>query len=530
MPNISFFTHNMKHHIIRRQISYLELNNIYRIELICPSTEFHSDTIYIGEAAAVADLLKAQRPQINVTIFSADDIYRLDPFFKLKNLNLISTSWSLAELYNHINKIWNYYYQWNLSMANALCQGHDLEQIIHTAGHMLNGHVLLLNPGYVLLSQSLTDAYSDPYADEVQEKGYLDFDSVRFFKQHFKPGPGCHCQIGHFSLKETNNIYYTMPIHVGNSLLARLLFILNDMHRDMDIFEMIYSLGSIIGKLLVENYSAPKTVNSEFMSLLSDYAKRSTLNQLEVKNRFLLLPHRVEPILHCIIIHFNGNTTDVPYEFFLNQLGTLIPDCNTTIWNEEIVIMYSSKKRVEDFNQICDPKAFSQLLERFHAAAILSAATKHPEKFYTLYTLSDRLLQILISMEPPTLYKNIYRYEDHLHYLTIDLGCQQFQSILHHSEIIYLADSSIITLARYDQKHNSDLLSLLYHYLINGRNVTKTAQMMYMHRNTVLNKINKINDIIRLPLEDGQIQQRLLFSCQLIFYYQNFLSIKLSLD
>lgn len=529
MPNISFFTHNMKQHIIRRQISYLELENIHRIELLCPSTEFHSDTIYIGAASDAADLLRLRQPENRITIFSADDNYRLDPYFKWKNLNLISTTWSLADLYNHVNKIWTYYYRWDLAIATSLCQGHNLQQIIQTAGHMLKGHVLLLNPGYVLITYSTTDAYSDPIAEELCHKGYLDYDHVRLFNQTLEESSCFRNDIHRFTLDSTGNQYYIMPVITGDILLARLIFIVNDLHRDMDLFEMMSSLGSIICKLLIEQYTVPKTTNSEFLSFLADYEKKGTLNDLEIQNRFQLFPVKVETFLRCIIIHFKDKPEDIPFDFLINQLNDILPNCNLTVWKDEIVLMQSSRDRIRDIS--CNPElpVLNEFLERFHAIAIFSAVSRYPEKFYTLYKLSDRLLQILIQMKMRSIHENIYDYKEHAIYLTIDMAARQFREELHHPEIIYLADASVIALSRYDQQHHSDLMHLLYYYLLNGRNVTKTAQMLYMHRNTVLNKLNKINEIINLPLDDGNIQQRLLFSCQVVNYYQDFLSIRLNL-
>ena len=49
----------------------------------------------------------------------------------------------------------------------------------------------------------------------------------------------------------------------------------------------------------------------------------------------------------------------------------------------------------------------------------------------------------------------------------------------------------------------------------------QTAAATYMHRNTVINKVNKIMELLDLDLEDGNLRQRLILSCQFIRYYEN---------
>ena len=78
----------------------------------------------------------------------------------------------------------------------------------------------------------------------------------------------------------------------------------------------------------------------------------------------------------------------------------------------------------------------------------------------------------------------------------------------------------MIHLTRYDRQHNNNLRDVLYYYLLNDRNLVKTAAATYMHRNTVINKMSKIMDLIHLDLEDGNLRQRLMLSCQFIRYYE----------
>lgn len=108
-------------------------------------------------------------------------------------------------------------------------------------------------------------------------------------------------------------------------------------------------------------------------------------------------------------------------------------------------------------------------------------------------------------------------------YCVIDLCVQRYLEIEGNDDVLYLVHPAVILLTRYDSQHNSNLRDVLYYYLLNDRNLVKTAAATYMHRNTVINKVNKILDLLQLDLEDGNLRQRLMFSCQFIRYYENVL-------
>ncbi|MDF2908429.1 MAG: hypothetical protein K0R34_3750 [Herbinix sp.] len=56
-----------------------------------------------------------------------------------------------------------------------------------------------------------------------------------------------------------------------------------------------------------------------------------------------------------------------------------------------------------------------------------------------------------------------------------------------------------------------------------------TAQALYMHRNTVQNKINKISEIITIPLDNGYVQQRMIISYYIMKYYEIYMNSALKL-
>lgn len=527
MANIAFFMENLKSHIYRRHITHPELNSIRGIVILNEEIDLKQGYIYIADSAIWSHWLRTTAYAPNTTIFLSDDSYLLDPLFKKKDLNIVTTDFDILTLYNHLNTTLMSYHNWSWHLINSICNGHSLQETIATASNLMKGHIFLLNLGYRVLAASDKSWFDDPYADEFYKQGYASFDTVDMFSKALGNASIFSGNISRIPLPETGHLYYVKYITIKNRLAGILLFIINDSHRNMDIFDMIHGLGNIISNHLADTNDAHLTRNDTFRVLLSDFSEKKMLSDAEIDNRFRLLPSPVDKYIYCIIIECD--MPDTPYEYLISELKHLIPGINITVWKEQLVILYSRhdhKKHIQDF---LDIDALNHLLEHYHGKAIVSAATHRYAMFKTLYLLSQRLLTILKKMNMNSAYGHIYQYRDYTIYLSIDFSTQYYQTFTGHSDIIYLADPAVITLSRYDITHKSQLRDVLYYYLKNGCNVAKTAQTLYMHRNTVLNKLNKIQELVHLELEDGSIQQQLMFSCQLVKYYTDVLNLELAL-
>lgn len=95
----------------------------------------------------------------------------------------------------------------------------------------------------------------------------------------------------------------------------------------------------------------------------------------------------------------------------------------------------------------------------------------------------------------------------------LDLCRSAFVQRHGHQRQIYLCHPSLADLTAYDAQHHTDLFKVLSTYLKCCKNLTKTGRELSYHRNTVMNKLRKIQEVTGLSLEDDGIYPTLLFSC-----------------
>lgn len=75
-----------------------------------------------------------------------------------------------------------------------------------------------------------------------------------------------------------------------------------------------------------------------------------------------------------------------------------------------------------------------------------------------------------------------------------------------------LADFSLLTILRYDRKNDTQYFNTLRSYLINERNIPKTANALIIHRTTLTYRLQKIHELFNLNLDDAYQRLYLLMS------------------
>lgn len=235
-----------------------------------------------------------------------------------------------------------------------------------------------------------------------------------------------------------------------------------------------------------------------------------------------------DEFIACILIESNDEPPLSGSELLhlLCLFSDFFQEQNTFPYKGSIVILYSQSTRPTselDFSYI----SFNKLLIEYKLKASISNACRYKEMYPTLYRTTSAVLKFSKALSSSQKYSHILQYNEYSMYYIIDLCAKEFIRTHHHNDIIYLISPSVIELYRYDQNHQCDLLNTLFHYLLQGGNVADTATVLFMHRNTVLNKLNKINSIIHLPLDNGSVKFTLLMSCFIVNYYEKYLKEKL---
>lgn len=86
----------------------------------------------------------------------------------------------------------------------------------------------------------------------------------------------------------------------------------------------------------------------------------------------------------------------------------------------------------------------------------------------------------------------------------------------------HLCHPALVQLYRYDQKNGTELLRTLETYVSNNCNAVTAANVLFIHRNTFYQRLNRIQELLKLDLENENVRLYLQISTCLIgmYYYE----------
>ena len=496
------------------------------IILLKDQSKLLEEYLYVGQYSDGMRLLEkcpADRP---ITMFlSAEDVNQTR-LSDCKNHNVVVSALDLFELYNRINIILCNYRHWSNTLREALCDGLTLQQLLNTASEMIQSQIYILNSGFKLIVGNSGHYFDDPIGLELAEKGSLSFEHASQIQGAFSSYPKEDCCS--FSVKE-GGLFFACRIHTDDKHAVTALLAVNPQMEQIDYRHLLLDFCDIVAHTLRESLELLLNQDTVCAEFFKDLTEGFLTDDTEIRKRLSMLAYPVKAFCAFVLVR-----PETPPEhssqlsYFMQRLQTIFPETNMAICGSDIVILFSQEERPQgklDFNY----DRLSALMEQFHAHAGVSNASRQRVRLFTLYSIASATIRLGCKLHRFSDEEHVFSYEDYSMYYIIDLCATKYIETHHHNDLIYLIHPSIIKICRYDAEHRSNLRDVLYYYLLCGCSLNKTAAAMYMHRNTVLNKLNKINEITEIPLEDGYTRHRMIMSCLIMRYYEDYLGLTIRL-
>lgn len=134
---------------------------------------------------------------------------------------------------------------------------------------------------------------------------------------------------------------------------------------------------------------------------------------------------------------------------------------------------------------------------------------------YHLRNLSGRHQQAMKALEMGRLLEGagpLFHYDTYSVYHCLELCARQ-------GSLLSLCHSAVLKLESYDRKNGTELLGTLHAYLSCHSNLSEAAGSLFIHRNTLSKRLDKINDLIHVDFGDAETVFHLMFSYRILEYY-----------
>lgn len=509
MPSLRFLLQQLEPFVVHTALAPGQDIWPERVELLCTQKTLTSDRLYLGEVQPGRPPGDIEMMPGTVLLLSGAETSHL-PATLPQGGSIVFLSCSLAELYNTVAGILACTADWQREYQTLADEGGGLHGIVDLTAQLAGGGVLLLDQGgRVVASAGLKDGTY--LAGQVSATGALPLRTVEAIFPPPQPGGR-----GAYAVPHTDLIIYGR--HVGTSM-GMLLVEGRCSATGLDMQTLCdCATDCLRRRLLSLDLDRLGSSTKSFQQCWEDIVERRLTGSAEIRSALSQMPHPVEQFIRVVVITFPNSGAGVPYNYLLARLREFFPNTNMAVYRKDVVMLLTYQER--SFRTDLDKsERLIGLLARYDGLASIGNGTRNLDGLSSIFQLCKRttLLAQCLRADKQT---RIFSHEDYSMYCVIDLCVQHYTDVKGNLDVLYLIHPAVVHLSRYDLEHNNNLRDVLYYYLLNDRNLVKTAAATYMHRNTVLNKVNKILELIQLDLEDGTLRQRLMFSCQFIRYYE----------
>lgn len=261
--------------------------------------------------------------------------------------------------------------------------------------------------------------------------------------------------------------------------------------QDAELLDLISAF--ILPKLVQERFhlsSDSRSVENYFIKLLDDEQP----SRAQVEHHLESIGFQTKPYTYVLALCLADLPGQTPFGTKnLDQIRQEFAQalhCPVMIYNALLLCVYGSDTPVHRWPE--DVPGLAELLQRWNLLAGISRLLKHPAN------LRDRYLQaqaVLDKGRKLGRQHNCFQFDALSSFLLFDR--------IPPADLDNYCHEQILNLLEYDMAHDTQLCITLQVYLEQAKSLSKTADLLFIHRNTVRYRINRCMELLDDRLEDG---------------------------
>lgn len=435
-------------------------------------------------------------------------------------LSLLVTGLSLAELSNRALRLLAESRALAESYRQALRAENPLHVLLRRGSGHLRSTLLLLNGSFSCLEGEFLAAASDePMLEQLRSGGALDLANMQELTAHLQP-LAAGDTYSEYILPVTGRHCLLRRIVSHGALIGYLFLPVPEPERVNFYLDELEELAGYIQQGIQRNQARSCVLEGAFNDIVQDVLAGRLTGRDHIAERAAAIPAlRSADRFTLVVISFEETAADLPWDHFAGLLWDIFPFSSIVLYERHLLVL---AKASENGKALCDEKKLQAFLEEHCAFTGIGTSTKYLSALPTMYQQCQAAIRFGSVMRGDR-QERIFLYEDYSVYLFVEMCASEHFSDFHHGRLYFLCHQDFLNVARFDRKNRTDYLEILYAYLGNNCKVTQTARALYMHRNTLLTKIEKIEQIMGKSLDNNFLRERLLFSYHVMEYAEKYL-------
>ncbi len=478
--------------------------------------EAREEYLYTGTAAEAMEYVKSRsghkkRMYLIVLAENAEEARRLPEWVSWL---CVPKSPGLVPVYNQIRGIFHRLLSWDKKLDDIILTGQNMDVMLETYTELLPHHLLMWDASFNICAFTRNIEAPNENVAEMEKKGYFLPETVEFLVRRNLIAKSTDINTRFFTsdmLPSGNQAIIHHYFRQGLRFYSVCVYGREGQSFGQDIQDLIeYFFGRLNFYL---DKHAPVFQGQHFLyeSFLIGLLEGKVTDMAVIEER--AESFRIRPAgsyrLYCLQINDYKITLA---RYLIETIASSAPDVKLLQYQNHVLMLKAQSRRktqTEEENQNWMERV-TRLLMIHNAHCGVSSAFGHLKDIRTAYDQARSALESGMLLCPQEK-SRVYFYRDYYLYHVL-------KQVENNIPLSSLYPRRLNQMLEKDLKSGANNLMLLEAYLANNQSVTATARQMFMHRNSVIYRIRKIEEQLRIDLENHKDVVRMDFALCVLRY------------
>lgn len=416
--------------------------------------------------------------------------------FKNCNLIVVPNGVDLSKIIDFISGIFTYYFDWADAIYETIAKNMDLQTIIDLSVPIIGNPMYIADSSFKMLAKWGSDfAEVNPTWSYQEKFHYLPYQVMQNLIesgeleriQKHSDAWLIKKSKGFTALPYISKSIQKEGIHYGNFFIIEYYHALDDC--DLELADY---LGKVISTAIYGNLNYLETSTLYNAHFLADVIEGTLTDRQLMVDQLRALGWKIEDDYVLALFNTREDNDAIQQHMMALMTNDLKAQC-LSYRGEVLAILNDSTTRKERI-----VKRLGQVARDFNRTVAVSEQFCRFDRLGCFY---GQARFVLDKADDESRKGQIISYES----VFVDQLAELVGDVLPPC-------TSAEKLKAHDANHHTEYCKTLLTWLMHERNTVRTAEVMYIHRNTLKNRLERIEEIITVDLDDYANRQRLLLS------------------
>lgn len=430
-----------------------------------------------------------------------DEQIHLDVFHKDLSMVLLYMKDSFPIIFNRILNIFDRFSLWEKNFHLMLLQQKPLQDLLDLSRDFLVHPMVVLDRNYSLLGYLRQPDSSDPIMESILSAGYVTPEIMLRLRQEglISPSENAENPLINWYCLTSHDCYYSMMYRytANNHTVGYALVFRCRVHPKTNYLYLMNMISENLKLYFQQERFVARSSSEIYESVFTEILEHPDAPGQQYEDQISYIPNLQIDGLFLLARVSYTNQAELPFSFVCWNLRNSIPQLKPFIYRNNLYILKSNDD-VEDYTCFLTPEEEDVFCKNFRGHSFICGISN---TFFSLMDLPTAASQCAKALQLGPIHSEqgnkFYRFEDiYIHYMLRELKKSTPMKVL--------SSPCYTLLKQYDAAKDGDLCDIFMQFLKNGRNINQTAAAIFLHRNTVLNKVKKSMAIMQNDCEDYQ--------------------------